>query len=89
MRSLPIVAALLLTGFAASAQTARTEPPTAAAEDIGTTFRRGVERLATSAKEGAGDLWEAGKAAYAAGARTLHEREAARDQPQAPAIAGR
>jgi hypothetical protein len=87
MRSLPFAAALLLSAVAAAAQTAHTEPaPSAAgtAESIGATFKRGVDRLATSAEEGASDLWEAGKAAYAAGARTLHEREAARDQPKPP-----
>ena len=92
MRPLPIFAVLLLSGLAAAAQTARTEPSpssTTTADSIGATVKRGVERLGAAAKEGATDLWEAGKAAYAAGARTLREREAARDQAKPPDLAGK
>ncbi len=84
MRLLPIVALLLLTASAA-AQTPHSEPPAATADGIGATVKRGVDRLTTAAEEGASDLWEAGKAAYHAGARTLHEREAAREPAKPPA----
>lgn len=92
MRALPIIAvcAVLALAGTTAAQTGSTAPPSSdssTVDNLTTTVRRGLDRVGEAAKAGASDLWAAGKAAYAAGARTLHEREAARDTPQPPAVA--
>ena len=95
MRALPMLAALALLALAApaSAQSGSTTPPAASAgstaDSVAGDFKRGLDRLGEAAEQGASDLWAAGKAAYEAGARTLHEREAARAQPKEPDNSGR
>ena len=77
MRPLPMLAlfALLSLGGLAAGESAGHPPPQSTTEQLGRWFDRGVERVASVAS----DLWEAGKAAFDAGARTLRQREAARD----------
>jgi hypothetical protein len=77
---------LLSLGGLAAAEPAKPSPDTA--QQLGDWFRRGVERLAVSVRTGAADLWAAGKSAFDAGARSLHERAAA-EQRSTPAPAAK
>ncbi len=75
-----------LVAFAAVVQ-ARAEPSTAesataAAAGIGEQIKEGAEKAAMAVKNGALDLWEAGKAAVSAGSKELDERRAARDHEE-------
>ena len=94
MRSLPLIAltvALILTGVAAaeSGSPAPSSSGSATVDELAATFKRGLDRVGAAVETGASDLWAAGKAAYQAGARTLHEREAAHDAAKTPDVSSR
>ena len=81
MRSLAgaILALIAITAAVpAKADSSPAQNTSTAAADTGERIKDGAERVGTAIKDGAVDLWEAGKAAVAAGSKKLTERRAAR-----------
>jgi hypothetical protein len=84
LASLFLVAlAPLVSSPEAPAQSKPADPAASAgtsASDTGERIKEGAARVGEKIKEAAADAWEAGKAAVAAGADKLHERQAARQR---------
>ena len=88
MRS--IAAVILALVVSVPLVSARAESPsgqgiTTAAADTGEQIKQGAERVAVAIKDGAVDLWEAGKAAVAAGSKKFDERRATHEHASAEA----
>lgn len=85
MRSLAGIT-LALIALAASvparAESSTAQQVTTAAADTGEQIKEGAERVGTAIKDGAVDLWEASKAAVAAGSKKFSERRATRDHDE-------
>jgi hypothetical protein len=79
----------LAAGVPARADSSTVQHVTTAAADTGEQIKDGAEKVGTAIKDGAVDLWEASKAAVAAGSKTLSERRATREHDDNTANARR
>ena len=92
MRSLAALFTMLIAlavAMPAHADSTPAQPATSTAADTGERIKQGAKRAAIAVKHGAVDLWEASKAAVAAGSQKLSERHAQRQsQAQSQEKAG-